>query len=965
VQRVRARRCAAADRRRVVVASSSPQGCSEAKASGNTGAETSAVRIKIGKTLRVLGWITAVFAVLGLVAVLYGLKLKGEYVAKAEAFPLDHIGDVPQRSVVLDANGELYSHLPGMNRQVVEFGQVSGWFVQALLAREDSRFWQHHGVDLHGIIRAAVVNLRGGGVRQGASTITQQLARNAFDLGGRTYQRKALEAALASRIEQHFTKKQILELYMNRVYFGAGLYGIEAAARGYFGKPAAELNLGESAILAGLICSPNRFSPATHPELAMAERDEVLARMLDQQMVSKEDVAAAKATRVETMDKPAFPLEDDYVTDAVNRGLAEILDREVIERGGLRVRSTIDPQLQKEAEDAADRRLTEIEEQKKYPHPKRADFTPGEGEKGKDKPTDYLQAAVVVVDNRTGAIRACVGGRDWKESKYHRALLSLRQIGSTFKPFVYAAAFDKGLLPGTLVSDDKIGPKEFPNIPKKWSPENSDNDYLGLQPAAIGLIKSRNTMSVRVGEMAGLPAVRKLADSVGIGEKMPEYPVAFLGAFETTLRDLTAAYTAFPNGGAYRKPHLIASVENEKGEVIYQADTKEHQVMRPEIAWMVTSCLQEVMRSGTAAKAAQLGWKKVGAGKTGTTNDFHDAWFVGYTQSLTCGVWVGMDKPETIMEKGYGSALALPIWVDVMQTAPEKLYPAGPLRPPSPLTRVRLCSATGAVANGGCEAAKTAYETELPATQVPPQRCTLHTEAPVPAATLAVQGAPQAAPSYPAQTIGGPPTTAAPAPAALVQQPQPMNVSRIQPAPGYTTPYATRVATATEPPRAAVETRTYAQPTFAPPPSAPPTYAAPVASSAPAAAPVQRTAPPLYLNGTRASVPATAVAPATPVPRVITRRVVVADRGEEDQPPPRQRTVARSRAVDGVPVARAEPVAQADNEDAPAERVVVDEERVPTAAERSERKERSAPTEEEGADREHHGFLHRLFSPRR
>jgi penicillin-binding protein 1A len=710
------------------------------------------MRRTIRRIISGLGWVAAVLALALLALVLIGGRMQREFIAQAAEFPLERLSEVPERSAIYDSNGDLYSHLPGLNRQVVAFDQVSGWFVQALLAREDSGFWQHNGIELRSIARAAVANLRGGGIRQGASTITQQLARNAFELSGRTYQRKALEAALAVRIEKNFSKKQILELYMNRVYFGSGLYGIEAAARGYFGKPAAELSLGESAILAGLICSPNRFSPARHPEQAVAERDEVLERMLHENMIAPQDVAAARALRVETMSKPAFHTEDDYVTDAVIRGVAEVLDPEVIERGGLRVTITIDPQLQKLAEAAADRRLTEIEAQKKYPHPKRADFVAETDDKGVERVTNYLQAAVVVVDNRTSAIRVCVGGRDYQESKYHRALLSQRQIGSTFKPFVYAAAFERGLLPGTLVSDDKIAPREYANIPKNWSPDNSDGSYLGLQPAAVGLVKSRNTMSVRVGEMVGLPAVRKLAEGVGVGEKMPDYPVSFLGAFETTVKNLTAAYTVFPNAGVYREPYLIAKVENQKGETLYTAAPKERRVMRPETAWEVTTCLHEVMKTGTAAKSAQLGWKKPAAGKTGTTNDFHDAWFVGYTQSLTCGVWVGMDRPETIMEKGYGSALALPIWVDVMQGAPEQLYPAPALSFPIAVSKVRLCSVSGGRAGSGCEAAHTAYDAELPNSRVPQHRCPRHAEIPVaPPALASGSGLPAA----PVESRGG------------------------------------------------------------------------------------------------------------------------------------------------------------------------------------------------------------------
>jgi penicillin-binding protein 1A len=396
--------------------------------------------------------------------------------------------------------------------------------------------------------------------------------------------------------------------------------------------------------------------------------------------------------------------------------------------GGLRIVSTIDPELQEASQRAADRQLREIEARKEYPHPRRVDFTAAVQANETEKPTNYLQAALVAVDNRTGAIRAIVGGRDYGESKYSRAILARRQIGSTFKPFVYGTAFQRGLLPGTLIDDSKIRPGEFANIANTWSPANSDGDYAGLQPAAWGLLKSRNTMSVRVGEIAGLAAVRKVAATVGIGESMPALPVAFLGAFETTLRDLTAAYTVFPNLGVKRPAHLIARIESADGRVLYSAPQNDQQIFSPESAWMVSWILQNVMKSGTAAKAESLGWHKPAGGKTGTTNDFHDAWFVGYTSSLTCGVWVGMDEPQTIMEKAYGSALALPIWIDFMNQAPDKLYPAAPLDPPVPLYRVRLCSASGERATSLCEQLHLGYETKLPGSRVPRTTCSHHPE---------------------------------------------------------------------------------------------------------------------------------------------------------------------------------------------------------------------------------------------
>lgn len=708
------------------------------------------VKTKFRVLLRVCMWMCLLALAAAVLLMFVGLKYHSDYQRRAAQFDLSKIGEVPQRSAVYDVNGELYSHLQGENRMVVPLGSVSGWFIQALLAREDSRFWEHKGLDYRGIARAAYTNLRSGAVRQGASTLTQQLARNSLDLTGRNFDRKALEALLAQRIERNYTKQQILEFYINRIYFGSGFYGIEAAARGYFDKPASELTLSESALLAGLICSPNKFSPRRNLDAARAERDVVLNRMVELHMIGTEDATVAKAAKLMVSQERPFQMAHDYVVDAVNRELENILAPEVVGLGGLRVFTTIDPQLQRAAESAADRQLTLIENGKKYPHPKKADFAPAQSDEDREKPTDYLQAALVAVDNRTGAIRAIVGGRDYSQSNYSRALLSKRQIGSTFKPFVYAAAFQRGMLPGTLVSDEKIDPKELRTVSNNWSPSNSDDEYLGLQPAAVGLVRSRNTMSVRVGEFAGISNVHRLANDLGIGQAMQDLPVSYLGAFEATLKDLTAAYTAFPNLGVLRPSYLIARVEDRSGNVLYKAEMPEKRVMSADTAWMISNVLEQVLKSGTAAKATQMGWKKPSAGKTGTTNDFFDAWFVGYTSSITCGVWVGMDKPQTIMEKGYGSALALPIWADFMKQVPEKIYPAKAFEAPFELSKVRLCTASGGRATSMCEHMHTTYEAALPAQRVPAQVCTVHPEPTPVYASQEPLGADPYAPVHPA-----------------------------------------------------------------------------------------------------------------------------------------------------------------------------------------------------------------------
>jgi penicillin-binding protein 1A len=733
---------------------------------------------KLRSVFKLLGWCAAVFAVLLLVGVIAGLVVYQRYSARAAKFDLTKIDAVPERSAIYDAYGEHYSYFGGENRLVVPLSAVSKNFLNALIAREDSRFWEHHGVDWRGVFRAALANARAGEIKQGGSTITQQLARNACDLRTRTLDRKALEAALAARIERIHSKEQILELYVNRIYFGSSCYGIEAAARGYFGKSAADLTLAEGATLAALIRNPKRLSPRNRFEDAWAARNVVVDRMRELHLISEEEALAAKAQQIRLARATSMRATDDDVTDAVLQELETLLASESIQFGGLKVFMTIDPQLQKLAQAAADRRLTEIEETKGFPHPKKRDFAPSADPENDEKQTDYLQAAVVAIDNRTGAIRAAVGGRDYAHSKYSRALQAKRQVGSTFKPFVYAAAFERGLLPGNLIEDSPIRAGEFRDVPKNWSPENSDDEYGGPTPAAVGLLKSRNTMSVRVGELAGLSKVRELGQSAGLGDDIPEYPVVFLGGFEATVKDLAAAYTIFPNLGTYRRPFLISSIEDRDGHILWRAPSEQQRVISPDTAWMTSSILQDVMKSGTAAKSASLGWKKIGAGKTGTTNDFHDAWFVGFTSSLTCAVWVGMDQPQTIFNKGYGSALALPVWVDFMQQVQEKDYPAAPFEPPSPAIKATLCSASGARATSVCVAQRCAYETVLPASRVPSSMCPTHPEPVVAPAVVP----PPAAPAFPPSSAPIATMPAAPPPTrALTPSPVPPPIAEYTP----------------------------------------------------------------------------------------------------------------------------------------------------------------------------------------
>lgn len=599
-------------------------------------------------------------------AVLWSIVGAGYY-GWAHLFDIREINEMDERSVIYDHEGKYYSRLAGENRVAVPFDKVSNDFYNALISREDTRFYKHHGIDPIGIARAVVRNLFLGGFREGASTITQQLARNSFPLGGKNLHRKLIEAALAFRIETELTKEEILAAYVNRIYFGSGTYGIEAASQTYFGKPASKLNLPESATLAGLIRSPNRFSPLNNPEGSLRERNTVLGRMRDLGLITSVQYDEASASPLLAMPRFKTSPEDNWAMDAILRELELMLEPGQMNEGGLKIYTTIDGPLQAASEQAVRDRLQAVEVQPGYPHKPMSEFvgTVLDGEKS----APYLQAAAIALDNKSGGIRAIVGGRDYENSKFHRALFGKRQAGSVIKPFVYACAFESGIASNEPVSDDRIQPGEIPRKFGSYDPSNSDGSYRGLQPAGEGLIDSRNTMTVRLGMRAGLDRIANMIVKAGIAADPPRFPAICLGAFETNLKDITSAYTVFPTGGVKLQPYLIDRVFDARGNALYKSTRGRIPVINPAAARMTTSLLEDVVTRGTAARAREFGLTGKAAGKTGTTNNYLDAWFVGFDPSLTCGVWVGFDKPRPIKPGGYGGALALPIWVDIIEAA--------------------------------------------------------------------------------------------------------------------------------------------------------------------------------------------------------------------------------------------------------------------------------------------------------
>src|SRR5437868_9518238 len=488
----------------------------------------------------------------------------------AQTFDMKKVGEMPERNTVYDVDGKIYSRLAGANRLKVSLSEVSPFFVDAVLAREDTRFYEHKGVDWKGILRALVRDILSRSAKEGASSITQQLARNSLPLGGRTLSRKLLEAMVAFRIEHQFTKQQILELYLNRIYFGTGCYGVETASQAYFAKNASKLNLSEAALLAGLIRSPNRFSPLKNPEGAATQRNAVLDRMVALKKITLAQAGEAKKAKIVTHPKRMPQVQENYAMDAVQRALSLILTQDQMDDGGLSIYTTLDPSAQNSAQDALETQLSKIEHQSNFRHPTKPEYKPPENGEG-ESAMPYLEGAVVVIDNASGGIRALVGGRDYTQSKFNRALPPAnRQIGSSFKPFVYTLAFTNGLLPGAAISDGPIQPGEIEGA-GNWAPGNSDGTYGGIQAASYGLIHSRNTMSVRVGQFAGIDQVQKVATTLNLGDKIPRGPAIYIGSFETNLKDLTAAYTAFPNAGVRKQSYIIERIDDLDHHPIYRA----------------------------------------------------------------------------------------------------------------------------------------------------------------------------------------------------------------------------------------------------------------------------------------------------------------------------------------------------------------------------------------------------------
>jgi penicillin-binding protein 1A len=656
--------------------------------------------------------------------------------AQATTFDLTKLDQMESASVILDRNGKIFGQIYVENRQTVPYEQLPPDLVNAVVAVEDAKFYQHHGYDLLGIIRATLKNLTAGHVRQGASTITQQLARNSFSLKERTFRRKLLEVFLARRIEDQFGKQKIMELYLNRIYFGGGLYGAEAAARGYFAKPAREMSLAECATLAGLIKSPNRLSPWTDRANSREVRDYALDRMRDLGFISRERCAAARAEQI-AIGSRQNAQGQTYAVDYIRQQVIAAVGWDRAMNEGFRIHTTIDVDLQKAAEDSVRAHLESIEQRPEYSHETYSTYAASfrkakTNGKMSDQPApEYLQGAVIGLDNASGDILVLVGGRDFEHNQYNRALQARRPAGTAMLPFVYAAAFEKGMYPGSLVEDSPLDNRAVmiggtTGILGEWGPESADNRYEGAMTARQALTNSKNGATIRLGMDAGVDTVLQLCSAAGIRSPLRPYPATFLGSSEITLAELALAYTIFPNGGwRPNTPHILDRIEEKDGTLVWDGkqQTIRKLVIKPETAFEVHSCLVDALQSGTGKAAfTQFGLKKMpAAGKTGTAYDFTDALFAGYDSNFTCAVWAGFDKPQKIYRGAFGRELALPIWVDIMNAADES-YPPREIKQPANLKQIEICSRSGLLATDKC------YETVSTAAGDSVQRRTTYTE---------------------------------------------------------------------------------------------------------------------------------------------------------------------------------------------------------------------------------------------
>lgn len=582
-------------------------------------------------------------------------------------------------SRVLDENNELIDEFFLEDRKMVKISEVPKITQYAFVAAEDSRFYQHQGFDLQSIFRAMFKNVEAGKIVQGGSTITQQVAKLMYLTPERKYIRKFKEAILSYRIDKYLTKDEILNLYLNQIYLGHGTYGIESASIGYFGKSAKDLTLPEAALLAGLPKAPTTYSPFLYFDRAKQRQTYVLTRMMEEGFITQEqmDKAAAAPLNLRPM-KPKDKVAA-YFVEHVRRYVQEKYGADILYKEGLSIYTTLNLSAQKAARDALIKGLTEMEE------------------RGKSSEKGLVQGALYCMDVKTGAIRALVGGRDFNKSEFNRATQSRRQPGSAFKPLIYTAAFDKGMNPSTRFVDSPIVFEDPSQEDGLWKPKNFDEKFLGPITMRTALVQSRNVVTVKILQEIGIDYATSYAANMGIESPLSRNLSLALGSSGVTLQELVRAYGVLANEGKKVTPYFIRKIVDRTGNVFEEAKIQLEQVIDPRIAFMTSYVMQDVVESGTGRRVKSIG--RPVAGKTGTTNDIRDAWFIGFTPSLITGVWIGFDQEKSLGKHEVGGRAAAPVWLyfmeKVLQSQPVEAFPV-----PEGIVFVKVNHKTGAPTQG-------------------------------------------------------------------------------------------------------------------------------------------------------------------------------------------------------------------------------------------------------------------------
>ncbi|HYD50682.1 MAG TPA: PBP1A family penicillin-binding protein [Terriglobales bacterium] len=600
-------------------------------------------------------------------------------------------------------------------RRVVTLDEVSPLLLRAIIDVEDQRFYQHYGVDPIGVARAVWTNLSSGVLLQGGSTLTQQLMKNLFLTSERSWQRKVREAFMALIVERRFSKDEILQRYINEIYLGQrgaqGIFGVWEASHFYFSKEPHDLTVSEMATLAGLISAPNKYSPYRNAEKAKSRRNFALLKMLEQGDIGPDQFEAARQEPLITAAPKIRTHAAPYFVDFVRNELNQTYAGSVLTDEGLTIHTSLDPYLQHVAEDVVSRGIADLE--KRYARLRSAD------------PKTQLQTCLVVIEPQTGAIKAMIGGRGYRQTQFNRCTQARRQPGSVFKPFTFIAAFEQSRNGGDVITptsriEDAPFTWSFDQRRQSWTPANYKKQYYGTVTARVALEKSLNAATTRLAHEVGLSSIIEVAHRMGIESPLPPYPSIVLGSAEVTPFEVAKAFSVLANAGLQATPVSIRKVFNRDGAPIERHPIEVQQIIAPETAYLVTHLMEGVLQRGTARSAKQLGFNRPAAGKTGTTDDYRDAWFVGFTPNLLTVVWVGFDHRADLNLSG--SEAALPMWVDFMKRATAGQPELAFVPPPGAVT-VRIDPESGQLATEDCPRS---YEEAFYEGQQPTTPCPLH-----------------------------------------------------------------------------------------------------------------------------------------------------------------------------------------------------------------------------------------------